>query len=339
MPSGDSVGAADDASGTMRAQARCGNRFRQEPQDGGAFAALPWPPAGRIFQRSPALFSRKKENQNNALTKKTGSPVRFPFAGFSSLPFCRKGKPGRKRASLPPAKGRRQERGPGPGRGRRCTPWPWPPAGRIFQRSPALFSRKKKNQDNTLTKKTGSPVRFPFAGFSSLPFCRKMGSPVRFPFAGFPLLPFCRKEKAGRKRAFFPPGKGRRQERGKWDREGGVPLRAMAVAASWTHFPTIPRPFLPEKGKSEQCPDKKDGFARSLSLRRLFFASVLPKRKARAEARILSSRQGPPTRTGGGIGKGACPFAFPSSAFPCFRFVEKKRPGGSALSFSPEKKP
>ena len=140
MPSGDSAGAADDASGTMRAQARCGNRFRQEPQDGGAFAALPWPwpPEGRIFQRSPALFSRKKENQNNALTKKTGStvrfpfagfsslpfcrkmgsPVRFPFAGFSSLPFCRKGKPRRKRASLPPAKGRRQERGAGSGRGR-----------------------------------------------------------------------------------------------------------------------------------------------------------------------------------------------------------------------------
>ena len=138
----------------------------------------------------------------------------------------------------------------------------------------------------------------------------------------------------------------------------GTPLHAMAVAASGTHFPTIPRPFLPEKGKSEQCPDKKDGFARSLSLRRLFFTSILPKdgfarslslrrlffasvlskRKARAEARIPSSRQGPPTRTGGGIGKGACPFAFPSSAFPCFRFVEKKRPGGSALSFSPEKK-
>ena len=121
--------------------------------------------------------------------------------------------------------------------------------------------------------------------------------------------------------------------------EKGTPLHAMAVAASGTHFPKIPRPFLPEKGKSEQCPDKKDGRARSLSIRRLSPASALSKRKGRAEARILSSRQGPPTRTGAGIGKGACPFAFPSSAFPCFRFVEKKRPGGSALSFSPEKKP
>ena len=105
----------------------------------------------------------------------------------------------------------------------------------------------------------------------------------------------------------------------------GAPLHAMAVAASGTHFPTISRPFLPEKEKSGQYPDKndevarslslrrlspasvlpKDGFARSLSLRRLFSASVLPKRKARAEARIPSSRQGPPTRTGAGAGKGA----------------------------------
>lgn len=81
MPSGDSAGAADDASGTMRAQARCGNCFRQEPQDGGAvlFFLLPFcgkEKAGRegVLSVSPESDPDGKEGSGNGMYPPTFRP-------------------------------------------------------------------------------------------------------------------------------------------------------------------------------------------------------------------------------------------------------------------------
>ena len=186
------------------------------------------------FFKDPPPFLPEKGKSEQCPDKKDGFARSLSLRRLSPASVLSKRKARAEARILSSRQGPPTRTGAGIGKGaRRCTPWPWPPAGRIFQRSPALFSRKKENQNNALTKKTGAPVRFPFVGF--------------------PLLPFCRKEKAGRKRASFPPAKGRRQERGPGSGRGRAAARH-GRGRQLDAFSKDPPPFSPGKRKIRTMP-------------------------------------------------------------------------------------